>query len=182
MSQHIHNRVASLEDYTPATDLNTLTATAAEINTACTGITATAAEINRAADISANVETVAATNVITAAETGATFFLSSATEFVSTLPAPAAGLRYTFIVAAAPASASYTIVTNASANVIVGSAASAEDAAGSVDFEATGCDTITFVDSKAVKGDRIDVICDGTSWYATGFCSVQDAITFTTAS
>ena len=53
-------------------------------------------------------EVVTATNVITAAESGTTFFLSSATEFVSTLPAPALGLNFTFIVAAAPASASYT--------------------------------------------------------------------------
>lgn len=168
MTDTIRTRLEALEDYIPATDLN--------------GLTATATELNMAADNSANVETVAATNVITADESGKTFFLAAATEFVSTLPAPAAGLRYTFIIAAAPVSASYTVVTNASANVIVGIAVSSEDAAGSVDFEASGCDTITFVDSKAVIGDRIDVISDGTKWYASGVCSVQDAITFTTAS
>src|SRR3972149_2841219 len=37
-------------------------------------------------------EIVAATNVIAASESGTTFFLSHATEFASTLPAPAAGL------------------------------------------------------------------------------------------
>lgn len=158
---------------------NDLTATEMD---ALDGITATVSELNMAADNSANVETVTATNIITAAESGKTFFLSSATEFVSTLPAPAAGLRYDFYVAAAPSGASYTIVTTSSANIIVGHIVSSEDAAGSADFEASGGDTITLVDSKAVVGDRVTVISDGTNWFATGFCSVQDAITITTAS
>jgi hypothetical protein len=128
-------------------------------------------------------ETVAATNVITAAESGKTFFLSHATEFVSTLPAPAAGLRYTFFVANAPESASYTIVTNSSANVIVGQVYSSDlNAAGDADFETSGGDTITFVDAKAVVGDSVELFCDGTNWYARCFCSVFDAITITTAS
>lgn len=128
-------------------------------------------------------EVVAATNVITAAESGKTFFLNHATEFVSTLPAPAAGLRYTFICANAPESASYTIVTNSSANIIIGQVYSSDlDAAGNADFETSGADTITFVDAKAVVGDRVEVFCDGTNWYAYCFCSVFDAITLTTAS
>lgn len=127
-------------------------------------------------------EVVTAANVITAAESGSVYFLNSATEFASTLPAPAAGLTFTFIVSAAPSGASYTITTDSSANIIVGNSASAEDAAGSCDFEITGCDTISFVDGKAVKGDWVKVWCDGTNWYATGIASVQDAITYTTAS
>lgn len=129
-----------------------------------------------------NAEVVTAANVITAAENGKTFFLNSATEFASTLPAPALGLKYKFVVSAAPSGASYTITTTSSANIIVGQATSAEDAAGSVDFEATGCDTISFVDAKAVIGDWVEVVSDGTNWFACGGCSVQDAITFTTAS
>lgn len=127
-------------------------------------------------------ETVTATNTITAEESGKTFFLSSATEFVSTLPAPAAGLRFKFIVAAAPSGASYTIVTNASANVIVGAFASSADAGGSMDSEASGGDTITFVDGQATLGDWVEVISDGTKWYATGISADEDAITITTAS
>lgn len=127
-------------------------------------------------------ETVTAANVITAAESGKTFFLSSATEFASTLPAVAAGLRFTFIVAAAPSGASYTIVTDGSANVIVGHVLSSQDAGGSADSETSGGDTISFVDSKAVVGDRVDVISDGTSWFARGTCKVFDGITITTAS
>lgn len=129
------------------------------------------------------VETVAATNVITAGETGKTFFLSSATEFVSTLPAVAAGLRFTFIVAAAPSGASYTIVTNSSANVIKGAVFSADlNAASDGDIETSGGDTITLVDSKAVAGDRVELWCDGTNWFAHAFTTAFDAVTITTAS
>lgn len=127
-------------------------------------------------------ETVTATKTLTAADSGKAIFLSSATEFVTTLPAPAAGLRFDFYVAAAPSSASYTIVTNGSANIIVGHVVSSEDAAGSADFEASGGDTITLVDSKAVVGDRVSVVSDGTNWFATAFASVEDGITITTAS
>ncbi len=125
-------------------------------------------------------EVVTATNVITAAETGSVFFLNSATEFVSTLPAVAAGLRFIFIVTAAPSGASYTIVTNSSANVIKGHIVTAEDAAG--DFETSGGDTISFVDGQAVAGDLVEVFCDGTNWFAYGRSKVAAGITITTAS
>lgn len=124
-------------------------------------------------------ENVTATNVITAAESGTTFFLNSSTEFVSTLPAPAIGLRYTFIVVAAPVGASYTVVTNASANIIKGKQFSAAGDAGDT---GSSDDTITFVDGQSVAGDRVDVISDGTSWFAYAFSSVAAGITFTTAS
>ena len=128
----------------------------------------------------APVETVIATNVITAAESGKTFFLGHATEFVSTLPAPAAGLKFTFIVSLAPSGDSYTIVTNGTTqNVIHGVAVSSADAGGSVSSTAgTPVDVITFVDGQAKVGDRIELICDGTYWYAAGLCSDEDAITF----
>lgn len=128
-------------------------------------------------------EVVTATNVIVATETGSTFFLNSATEFVSTLPAPAAGLKFRFIVTAAPAAASYTIVTNSSANIIKGQVYTVDvNSATDPDFETSGGDTITLVDGKAVAGDMVEVFCDGTNWFARCFCSVFDAITITTAS
>jgi hypothetical protein len=123
-------------------------------------------------------EVVAATNIITAAETGSVFFLAHATEFVSTLPAVAAGLHFTFIVGLAPSGASYTIV-GASGTPIVGHVLSTDvNSATDPDFEVTGVLTITIVNSKAVKGDMVELWCDGTNWYATAKCSVFDAITF----
>lgn len=123
-------------------------------------------------------EVVAATNVIAAAESGSVFFLASATEFVSTLPAVAAGLHFTFIVSAAPSGADYTVV-GASGTPIVGHVLSTDvNSATDPDFEVSGVLTISFVSAKAVKGDMVELWCDGTNWYATAKCSVFDAITF----
>lgn len=128
-------------------------------------------------------EVVAATNVITAAETGKTFFLSHATEFASTLPAPALGLHYRFFVADAPESANYTITTTDSANIILGQIYTTDvNSATDPAFTVTGVDTITIVAAKAVLGDSVDVFCDGTNWFARVFTSVFDAVTFDTAS
>lgn len=131
-----------------------------------------------------NAEVVTTTNTLTIEESGKTFFLNSGTEFVTTLPAVSgsAGCKYTFIIKAAPSGASYTIVTNSSENKILGNVLSSQDAGGSGDSEQSGGDTITFVDSKSVVGDRVDLICDGAFWYATCSCKVFDAITITTAS
>lgn len=123
-------------------------------------------------------EVVAATNVITAAESGSVFFLAHATEFVSTLPAVAAGLHFTFIIGLAPSGADYTVVA-ASGTPIVGHVLSTDvNSATDPDFEISGVLTITFVGGKAVKGDMVEMWCDGTNWYATAKCSVFDAITF----
>jgi hypothetical protein len=127
----------------------------------------------------ASVTTLTAASTLTTAQSGTTFFLSSATEFVTTLPAPAAGVTYTFIVGAAPSGASYTVVTNASANIIKGQAVNAAGVAGDT---GTADDTISFVDGSAVAGDTVTLISDGTSWFAYGVCAVAAGITFTQAS
>ena len=150
----------------------------AAANLTGTATSATTGQLDIAAVPASGVEVVATTNVITAAESGKTFFLSNATEFASTLPAPAAGLRYTFIVADAPETASYTIVTNAAAQVIFGHQVSVAGDAG--DVEATGgATTITFVDAQAVVGDRATVISDGTNWYAEVVTAVAAGATIT---
>lgn len=128
-------------------------------------------------------ETRTAATTLTAADNGKTIFLNSTTEFATTLPQPQAGLSFTFIVSAAPSGASYTVVTAGSSNIIKGMVTSADlNAASDGDIETSGGDTISFVDAKAVAGDRVDLVCDGTNWFAYGICSVFDAITITTAS
>jgi hypothetical protein len=124
-------------------------------------------------------ELTAAYTVNAENDNGKTFFLNSATEFATTLPAPAMGLRFLFIVKAAPSGASYTVVTNASANIIKGQAVNAAGVAGDT---GTTDDTISFVDGQAVAGDQVEVYSDGTSWFAYGTCAVAAGITFTTAS
>lgn len=120
-----------------------------------------------------------AASTLTAAQSGTVFFLNSATEFVTTLPAPAAGLTYTFIVKAAPSGANYTVVTASSANLIKGQAYPASGDAGDT---GTADDTISFVSAQSVAGDMVTVISDGTSWFAKAFCAVAAGVTFTQAS
>lgn len=157
--------------------LTSPTITGATLTTA----TLTSPTINGAVGTTAN-EVVAATNVITVAESGKTFFLNAAAEFVSTLPAPAAGLNYTFIVTAAPASASYTVVTEGGCQILAGHVLAVDlagtDSGTDVEGAATGT-TITFVDSVSVVGDKAYVISDGTSWFASCLAGHPSGITIT---
>jgi hypothetical protein len=127
-------------------------------------------------------EVVTTTNVIGATENGKTFYLDLAGGFVSTLPAPALGLAFDFVLKTSVTS-SMTIVTTSSSNIICGQVYTVDvNSATDPGFTATADqDTITFVANKAVKGDRVRVVSDGTSWYAYGFCSVFDAITLSQA-
>ena len=128
-------------------------------------------------------ETLTATTTLTDADNGKTFFLSSSTEFATTLPAPKAGFWCQFIVAAAPSGASYTVVTNGSSNIIKGQVVSSDlNAANDADFETSGGDTITFADGVAVASDRVEIYCDGTNYFAYGYCTAYNGITITTAS
>lgn len=132
--------------------------------------------------LDSKAEIVTATNAISALENGKTFFLNSGTEFVSTLPAPALGLRFNFICTAAPSGADYTIFTSGGANIMLGQVYTLDvNSATDPDLETSGGDTISFVSAKAVAGDRVEVFSDGTNWFAYCFCSVFDAITITTA-
>ena len=120
-----------------------------------------------------------AASTLTAADSGNVYFLDSATEFATTLPAPAAGLSFTFIVNSTPSRANYTIVPAASATIIKGHAYPASGDAGDT---GTADDTISFVSAAAVAGDMVTLISDGTSWFAKAFCAVAAGVTFTQAS
>jgi hypothetical protein len=123
-------------------------------------------------------EAPALANILTAAESGKTLFINSATGFAHTLPAVAAGLYFKFVVALGPTSGNHTIVA-ASGTPIVGHVLTTDvNSATDPSFSATGVLTITLVANKAVKGDSVELCCDGTNWYATARCSVFDAITF----
>lgn len=155
----------------------------AAANAAVDAAAVTAGSVAEATTERVPVETVAATNVLTKAESGKVSFLSSATEFVTTLPAPAAGLEFEFIVAAAPSGADYTVVTNGSSNIIKGHVLTTDvNSATDADLEVSGGDTLSFVSAKAVAGDRARFVSDGTNWFVQASCTVFDAITITTAS
>lgn len=124
-------------------------------------------------------QTLTQAKTLTRADSGKTFFLNSTTEFAVTLPAPKLGLRFSFFVKGAPSGANYTITTPSQANLIFGHVVTTDvNSATDPDFAASAQDTITIVDGTAIQGDRVDLECDGTYWYATAYCSVYNAITF----
>lgn len=119
------------------------------------------------------------TCTVTAEQNGDIFTLSRAGGIAVTLPLPYAGLRYKFIAAVAPTTA-YTLTTAGDTpDIFHGVVTSAEDAAGSVDGTAgTATDVVTFAANKALIGDYVEVVANGTFWFVSGACNVQDAITF----
>ncbi len=123
-----------------------------------------------------NTEVVAATNVITAAESGKTFFLNVATGFESTLPTAAAGLHFRFIVATAPTSNGYTI-TGTPADKIYGTVACSGAEATINGVTASAADNVILVHNEAKIGDLVEFFCDGTNWYVTGNVNTYAAIT-----
>lgn len=122
-------------------------------------------------------EAVTTTRTLTAADSGSVLFLSAAAGFVTTLPAPALGLNYKFIVKTSPTSNGYVINSASGANIIVILTSEIVTATGLYDDNA---DTVTFVHNVALKGDCLDLYCDGTNWYGRAQVSADGAITSAT--
>ena len=142
------------------------------------GLAAIADEINANCDILR--EEVASANVINANETGHHYVLNSATAFASTLPAPADGMQFWFHIGATePSGGDHTIVTNGSANIIVGVITTSAD--GTAVSCAADSDTISFKDGAAKHGDYCHVWSDGTNWYLTGSVVAAGGATVTQA-
>jgi hypothetical protein len=127
-------------------------------------------------------EDLTAASTLDSTDCGSTKFLNAATEFATTLPSPSAGCSITFFVKAAPASASYTVVTASSANILIGGINELEvDTGDDGPYDADG-DTITFVDGVSVVGDYVTLFSDGTSWYLHGQANADGGVTVTKAS
>lgn len=119
-------------------------------------------------------EVVITTNAITAAENGKTFYLDLAAGFVTTLPAPAAGLRFRFIVKTAPTGAPYVINTP-TANIIYGMFVQRADGAG---VAGAAQDTVNLVHNQAIIGDWAEFDSDGVNWYVHGMVNISAGVTF----
>lgn len=121
-----------------------------------------------------SAELVTTTNVITADETGKTFYLDAAGGFTSTLPAPALGLKFTFIVKTAPTTA-YIVTTNAGANILYGTFL---DIIGELTYFSAQ-DQVDFVASTSVIGDRLEVESDGVNWHCTAISGADGGVAVT---
>lgn len=123
------------------------------------------------------VTAVTTTKTVATTESGTIFSVSQDSSYVITLPAAAAGLRYTFICSNGSAN-SVTIVTNSSSNHMYGSVFSS---AGTHSNQLAG-DTITLGTGTEI-GDVVDVIGLSSSvWCIRGFCKSNAAIAISQAS
>jgi len=118
------------------------------------------------------VETIAAARTLNAADSGKVFILSAAAGAAITLPAAKSGTTYKFIVASLFATTNWTIV--AAANVIEGGAI-----VNSAFVAADDENTISLVASAETIGDFVELISDGSKWYASGVGAAAGSITFT---
>ena len=115
---------------------------------------------------SAGIKELTVASTLQLADSGKVFMLNSATEFITTLPAPSnKGWEGTFVVKAAPSGADYKISTPSGAIKGSVSAGAADDVADTSD----GSDqNILFKDGQAVAGDYVKIVSDGTNYYIVG--------------
>lgn len=125
------------------------------------------------------VSTLAAASTLTAEQSGVTFFLNLAGGFTTTLPAPAAGLKYRFVVKTAPTTA-YVIVTNGGADIMIGGINELEVDTGDDGPYDDDADTLNFAANVAAVGDFVEFISDGTSWYFHGQTKLDGGVTTST--
>lgn len=125
-------------------------------------------------------EIVAAARRLSADDNGKTFFLNAAGGMAITLPAPELGFECTFIVKTALTSnATITSVdaAGAAANIMKGHVLTTDvNSATDPDFDTTAVDVLTLAANKAVAGDIVKFVCDGSIWYYRAETSVFDAI------
>ena len=138
-------------------------------------VTATANELNMAADSSANTELVTTTNAIAASESGTTYVANTATAFVTTLPALAKGLRYTFYAGATEVTGGNHTIVPTEDNTIHGQCTVAGALVAAADEG-----SINLVADKFKQGDWVSVFSDGVGWYVSGQVVTSGGCTFTT--
>ena len=118
-------------------------------------------ELDGVSVAAASRELTAATT-LTAADSGKTIYLNLTAGFATTLPAPADGLRFKFILSAA-ITGDMTIVTNGGDNVIQGTII-----VNGASVIGADEDTITFANAAETVGDYIELESDGTNWWIVG--------------
>lgn len=127
----------------------------------------------------ARVETLATGTTLTAADSGKVFLLVQAgANRTATLPACVAGLNFKFVLKTAAAN-NWDILQSINTNDFVGGINPVDGSAGD---SASANDTrVRFVGGTAAAGDHVEVVSDGTVWYARGTCAANGGIIFSLA-
>lgn len=108
-------------------------------------------------------------------DSGKTYFLNAAAGYTITLPAPRNGINFEFIVKTANTSGDYTIA--ATSTLIIGQIITTDqNTSHDPNFVSSGVTNVKLRYGVAKVGDSLKLVSDGTYWYATGFCSIWNAI------
>jgi len=123
-----------------------------------------------------SISATTATLVLTKYDHGATIVFNRAGGTAVTLPAPADGATFNFVIGTAPTTAN-TIASSGAANIIKGGVNELEvDTADDGPYSAVG-DLVSFVANIAAVGDYVDLRSDGTSWFLRGQTNLDGGIT-----
>lgn len=114
-------------------------------------------------------ESVSAALSPAAADSGKTYILNGGTGVAITLPAPASGLSYKFIVGAAFTTDYVITATGAIMYGVVEEAGAVQAVAGAT--------TLTLEDGAEAVGDYLELLSDGTNWYVSGQFATALSIT-----
>ena len=136
------------------------------------------AKVARAARVASKqrVETIDAssadaTKVIAAAETGELYFIDATNDVVVTLPAPADGAYFKFMISAEVATGKSVIVKTKAADTLMDGYLVQESASGEIDAlsqsDASANDKVTFGQG-ATAGSWLECYSDGTKWLCCG--------------
>ena len=117
------------------------------------------------------ITVVATARVLEDVESGSIVFcaITGSSDIAITLPTPAVGLYFTFINAVTPGGTGDAVITPTGTDTIVSMGAADTGADGPTNLLA---DTVT------IEAASIDVVCDGTFWYAYAHQQAVGSITF----
>ena len=114
--------------------------------------------------------------VLLDSESGSVVFLAitGSSDVAITLPAPAAGLYFTFINALTPSGSGDAVITPVAADTLVSMGSADSGADGPTNLLA---DTVT-VEAASIGGERLDCVSDGSFWYVYAHQQAVGSITF----
>ena len=113
---------------------------------------------------------LSAAATLTALQNGTTFLLTGVVGYAITLPAPAAGLKYKFVVQDLFATTDWVIT--ATGAIMYGTVMEA-----STVQAVAGATTINLELAADTIGDWVEVESDGTNWYVSGACAQAASVT-----
>ncbi len=132
-----------------------------------------------ATTVTTKVAAATSTTALTTADSGKMILMAPNAAAI-TLPAATAGVNYNIVQTGDYATAPSTITQAASGEDFFGVIVSGE-LTGSVDTDSpVAANTKLGFGAASKKGDRAELVSDGTGWYVRGYARLNDGITFET--